>query len=152
MSLKELLENQELWSNPCDKLTAEEYNDTAKEVNRLIGYLCVYMYMLYCEADIYSKTQDKDAIEDNMMDPSYIGSKIAYFLRWVQKVWFDTFIGMLTRDVRAWTMYKHTDVGVWAVDYCKQNYPKKLQEFIDKNPELKSMFPDDIRDEHWMLA
>lgn len=150
-TLEELLLEQDMFGE-IDKTPKNEHPETVREVKRLVGYLCVYMYMLYCEADRYAKQKDREKASDSMMDPSYIGSKIAYFLRWVKEIWIDTFSDIASSDVRAWEIYKHIDIGVWTVDYCKQNYPQRLQDFIDKNPELKSMFPEDVRDENWMLV
>lgn len=131
-------------------LSKEEYTKKVNEANKLMGYLCMYMYMLYCDADSLMKWIKK---ENSMMDPLYIGSKIGYFFRAIKNNFtsVDEFMEIASREIRAGSIKKHLDVWLWITDYCFQNYPAKLQEYIKSNPEIMSMFPEDIRDENWHI-
>lgn len=124
------------------------YEEKVLESQRLMWYLCMYMYMLYCEADTISK-----GIHNIWLDPSYIWSKIGYFFRSISKSFrsMEEFADIASRNTSAESIYKHMDVWLWIKDYCIQNYPQKLVDFILKNEELSKLFPEEKRDENWFL-
>lgn len=128
-----------------EKLT---YEEKVKESQRLMWYLCMYMYMLYCEADTVSK-----GIKNIWIDPSYIWSKIGYFFRSISNKFssMEEFADIASRNIDAKSIYKHMDVWLWVKDYCIQNYPQQLVEFIQQNEELSKLFPEEKRDENWFL-
>lgn len=119
-----------------------------RESNRLMWYLSMYMYMLYCDADMLMKGVNKEP-----MDNMYIGSKIGYFFRSIKSNFasIDEFIEIASRETSAESIKKEIDVWLWIEDRCFQNYPKKVQDMIKSNPELLALFPDDIRDEDWYI-
>lgn len=136
-----------------ERLKQNYSEETVEEVKRAVWYGCMYMYMLYCESDKYAKTplDKREEFSNLLMDPMYIGWKLATFIKMVERIWVDTFCNVSLRNVCPETIYKHMDVWLWTTDYCFQNYPKKVQDFLKTNDEIMKLFPDDVRDENWYI-